>query len=137
MKAPYLIVLTVVISVIVAIVASRFISSNTAYGTIEIPMDLEVAKYVGINVDTDALHFGMIHPPGSARREFTIQNTFKKDMQFTITTKGNMAPLTEVTESSFILKPGETKTVRFEVKITNSIEYGNYSGQATINYYDI
>jgi len=137
MKVPYLIILTVVLSIIVAIIASNFMSSNTAYGTIEIPMDVGVAKYVGIQVDNDALHFGVVLPPGSARRDLTIQNTFKKDMQFTVSTRGQMGTWAEVDHNTFTLAPGETKTVEFKVNIARDIEYGNYTGVATINYYDI
>lgn len=97
-------------------------------------MDLEVKREIGINIDTDAFHFGGLRPGGSSERQVSIRQEYDFPVLVNIKTKGEMADLVSVSENNFVLEPGESKTVTFTAKVGKETSYGNYTGNVIFEF---
>ena len=94
-----------------------------------IDMYLKVDDYVGINVDTDALHFGTVSPGGSGTRSVFLSNNYGKSLKVEIKVYGDLAEFVSV-EKSLVLSKNETKKISFTASIPKNALYGNYTGRA-------
>ncbi|MBU0459235.1 MAG: hypothetical protein KKH52_04590 [Nanoarchaeota archaeon] len=93
-------------------------------------MDVVIGNYTGINLDTDAVHFGTIEKGKATTRtrEVVITNNHDKSKKIYITTSGKLSKWVELSEDSFILSPQENKSVQVMLKINPEIDYGTYNG---------
>lgn len=94
-----------------------------------IDMDLKVGDYVGINTDTDALHFGTINPGGFGTRSVLLSNNYDTTLKVKIKVYGDLAEFVSV-QNNFVLLKNETKKIPFIVSIPQEAVYGNYTGKA-------
>ncbi|MBU0758412.1 MAG: hypothetical protein KKF44_10165 [Nanoarchaeota archaeon] len=97
-----------------------------------IEMDLIVKNNVGININTDALHFGGAPPSGSAERGIDIKNDYSFPLLVTIKTSGELAPLVVVSKNNFLIQPGEKTEVMFFATVPKDYELGKYTGSIRI-----
>jgi len=95
-----------------------------------IPIDVEVGYTVGINVDTDAFHFGRTSPGGSAWREFNIKNEKDYVQEVLIRFEGDVAYWMKPSLNNFTFGPGQTKKITLTVNVPENAEVGNYTGEA-------
>ena len=102
----------------------------------EIGMDLMVTankKSYGINIDTDAIHFGMLPVGGGAVRHLNITNTYDYDV-FVYITKDNstLSGIVSIVPNSFVLKPDENKKINAAISVPEWFKAGNYNGSVTV-----
>lgn len=114
--------------------ASIFYSLYYIYDVQDIPMDVKVQDHVGFNLDTDALHFGIVMSPGYAGRSIVVTHPLDRPLQVVIQTSGEIAPWVEANYWEFVLQPGETKSVLFELYCPEGVEPGNYSGNVRVTF---
>ena len=100
------------------------------YETQELKMDVIIGNYTGINIDTDAIHFGTIEKGKSAprTREVVIANVNNKSRKVYLTKSGELSKWIVLSESNFILSSHENKTIQVTLKINPETDYGNYNG---------
>ena len=90
-------------------------------------MYLTVGDYVGFNVDTDAIYFGVINKSGSGSRIIDIKNTDVPYM-VNIESYGELAKWVYVSENNFLIRPYENKSLKVTVLVPPDAAYGNYAG---------
>ena|SRR3989344_9458971 len=96
------------------------------YTTTIVPYDYRTSNYIGINADTNMLHFGTGTPGSILQRAITI--TTNEAVYITITTDHNYV---YPTENNFLMKINTTKEITFYVTIPQQPP-GNYSGKIII-----
>jgi hypothetical protein len=98
-------------------------------------MDVKVGMVVGINIDTDAMHFGIVRPRGIARHKLNITNIFDYNSQIIISWKGNISHMISVSDNNFALEPGEIRVVTFSCTIPeNAPINATYEGRARVMF---
>jgi hypothetical protein len=93
-----------------------------------------IGQQGGFSVDADFLNLGRVTPGGSGKRGITFY-PLDEDVLVHLEFYGNITDNVKVSENDFIL---EDESKEIEVYIVNSsyLDYGNYSGQLGIFYYD-
>ncbi len=140
MKKEKLIFLIVIIAYICIAVTFIFYSY---YGkpifVREIGMNIEVIeseqKVMGMNIDIDALHFGIFRPGMTSTRGINLTNIFDEDAVVTIETDGSeIAEWVSVSENLVPVKKGESKIVDVSCSIPQNASPGNYTGKLYVTY---
>ena len=74
----------------------------------------QINKY-GVNIDTDALHFGKLSFGDSAKRTLNIKNDYDFDVLINFEKdKSALSEIVKISSSSFILKPQESIDVNIK-----------------------
>lgn len=125
-----------ILSLIFALLAGTFIAilyySSLIYDVAYISMDIKISDHPGINVDSDALHFGKATSPGGADRYILVSNDYALPLKVMITSRGELSSWINLNESSFILEPAETRSIKVSAEIPSGVSYGNYTGTLKI-----
>jgi len=102
---------------------------------IEIAMDLVVedTKIIGVNPDTDALHFGTIPRKGSSTRKFNIANNKDYPLFINISLEGDFVQWINISKNNFILEPKESELIKFTVKVPGNAISKIYNGTAYVS----
>jgi hypothetical protein len=100
--------------------AFYFLFQAPVYDVIEYPMEVYVDNIVGVNVQTDVVHFGIVPPGGSSGRDMTVTaGDFPTIVTFEST--GDIAPWVSVSENGFRLSPLQNRTVTIDVNVPDDI----------------
>ena len=97
-----------------------------------VPMDVKVSDHSGFNLDTDAMHFGLVMSPGAVERSMIISHGSDEPLRVEIKTEGVMSEWVYPEEDSFVLWPNQSKEVMFDINVPENIEYGHYNGTIKI-----
>jgi len=97
-----------------------------------IEMQLKVDNYLGFNVDTDKLYFGVIPQGNTGTRRVVIENKNYEKSVVRIKLNGDLKDWIIVSENNFALKRGEAKEVKVEVTVPSDAKKGEYTGGMTI-----
>ncbi len=95
----------------------------------EIPIDVTIGDYVGINLDPGSLHFGTLLPGTSARRYFVLRAD-QEDIAISLIVADIPFVIPEAT--SFILHKGENRSVTFTAAPPKELEKRTYIGKLII-----
>lgn len=118
-----------VMAIVCTSIASYFIIFRSDIKDVKIiPMDIEVGNFVGINVENDSLHFGATSPSGSARRNITVTNTYRKPVEVTIQTEGAMDGWISGYEPIFELESGASREFMLRASPPAGTKFGKYNG---------
>jgi len=103
---------------------------QNTYETQELKMDVIVGNYTGINLDTDAVHFGTIkkEDPALRMREVVIINSYNESKEVFLSVDGKLSKWAALSENHFILSPNENKSIEVTLKISSEIGSGTYYG---------
>ncbi len=90
-----------------------------------------ISNRIGFDTSDERISFGGIIPGGSSTRTVVIEN---KGIQRTgyVYVRGNISPYVSVSESPFMLKPYENKTLVFLMSAPLSHYGGVYTGEFKI-----
>ncbi len=97
-----------------------------------LPMDVEISGKLGINGDSDALHFGSVQPGGWAKKSIILSNNNTYILRVALSGTGNITPYLVFPENNFMLKSNETKTLDLWVQTPDTIGYGRYVGDLRV-----
>ena len=125
--------LTLISLLVLVIISTSFMSyfilfKSDIKDVRRIPMDIEVGRFVGINVANDSLHFGATTGGGSARRNLTIRNTYRSPVQVTIKTEGEMKGWISGYKPTFELAKNEQRELMIRASPPRSASIGKYNG---------
>ncbi len=115
------------------IITILFVSGCFFFPKEKIPYTFEVSKTkgVGINADTNALHFGRFPPKGGGKRFFDLENDYEKKCNFVIAADGQAVNWLTF-EKNFTLNPFETKHIEIKLFVPENTPNGFYSGNILI-----
>lgn len=122
----------VIISVISLVVSLTFLAVIQEVKTLSI--QLEVANRLGFNVDTDKIYLGAIPPGNSGERSVIIENKEYEKSIVRIKVYGELKKWVTVSENSFTLKKGESKTVKVKVMIPENAGLKDYESELIIMF---
>lgn len=130
---PKTLILLIFIALLISVgLTTIFFSLVYIEDTKVVPMDIEVGDRIGLNLDADAMHFGMSSPGGEARRGLIVQHQSSIPLKVDIRMYGEMASWIEVEENEFVLNPNQTKEVYLTVHIPQGTSLGSYNGTIVI-----
>ncbi|MFW5865997.1 MAG: hypothetical protein ACOCU6_02800 [Nanoarchaeota archaeon] len=127
-KNSLLAIISIFVVVIALVIMMFFALQNSVRddGVIRssIAYDYQVIDEIGVNIDTDALHFG--GGPRGAIRQRSLNLTPHHDgtLLFSWVGDGNLS----VSDNNFAVSSGEIVQVNFTLVIPENASYGNYSG---------
>jgi hypothetical protein len=100
----------------------------------ELSVDFSVHPgVVGLNADTDALHFGSFAPGSSSRRSVVVEPAHNGRLVITFT--GNASPYLSVDPNDFSLSKGSQARLTFVAAAPDGTPVGNYTGKAKFSIY--
>ncbi len=100
----------------------------------EMAVDFRVQHgIIGLDADTDALHFGTIAPGGSSERLMTV--TPAHDARLVIVFAGDAAPYLSVDKDDVRVVADEPIALNFTVTLPGNMSDGNYTGTAKLYFY--
>ena len=113
------------LSSVITILAFQYFYTTSIYEIREVGMDVYVRNTPGLNVDSDALHFGIVPPGGSGRRTITIEND---DIANTVSIEayGDIASWVYVSENDFYIAPSETRSIEVSVDVPGDTPVRSY-----------
>ena len=128
--------LALIIVLLCCIVISTIIFSISAYYNVkplavkEVSMDVTVreGKKVGINADTDALHFGILQPVQKGARGINTTNNMDIPVRVQIYVSGNISEWITLSKNDYVLEPGNGEIVDVHLTVPYSGNDGNYTG---------
>ncbi|MBW2980862.1 hypothetical protein KY360_05590 [Candidatus Woesearchaeota archaeon] len=98
-----------------------------------IPMDVIVGTHLGMNIDTDALHFGMIGRNGCGNRNILVKHQYDSPVKVVIDVTGELEGWTWIEENDFILNKNGERKIEFKVCAPADAILGKeYTGTARI-----
>jgi hypothetical protein len=108
---------------------SQLNSKVIAYRVINTSVEVKLGV-MGLNGDKDALRFGRVAPGNGGSRFINISTKEKALVNIYIT--GEMAKFLIVDKNSFVMEPGTSLSVPFNIYIPDNATVGNYTGKVTI-----
>lgn len=129
--------LLLLVTIIILSVSTTYVLYKIWYKEVKINefgMDITITAggFVGINVDKDAIHFGIIPIGSNAKRYINLTNTQSYNV-FVYATKDNskLSKIVTISPNYFTLKANENKQINVSVYVPEGFEPGNYSGKIT------
>lgn len=98
----------------------------------KLEIQLKVDNYLGFNVDTDKIYFGVIPPGNIGARKVEIENNEHEKSVVRLKVFGELKGWVVVSENNFALKKGESKTVKVEVYVPEGAELKDYDSKLII-----
>jgi hypothetical protein len=96
----------------------------------ETRMDIKVINesIAGVNVDTDAIHFGKVQKGGESMRILTLINNDDKPHFIILKSFGNISSFISVSENNFVLQPHAFKNITVVARPPIDAKEGYYEG---------
>jgi len=103
-------VLVALISIAMTSVAYWLVNRQAAYDSKVFDMDVYIENRAGFNVDTDAIHFGVVPPNATSERKIILHVAdFRTNV--VIGVSGDLAGWVVVSDNNFIMEPNESRTI--------------------------
>lgn len=132
--ARLLILLVIIALLCVGITALIYTSvkEDSPFEVRRLPYDFVVKDSVGINLDTDIMHFG--GGPHGSNLQRSLNLTSSRDAFVVITWQGEGDLTTN--KNDFLLFADQAQSVRFVLFVSPDLEYGNHSGEIIFSFYE-
>jgi len=88
-------------------------------------MDVYVDASAGMNIDTDAIHFGKVPPGATSGRRMLVSGGDQRT-QVTFETSGQLSGWVSVSENNFILEPHQNKSVDINLAVPATAHAPDY-----------
>lgn len=125
MKKIYLFIFVLIVVIVTVLLGFVIFKEFLLYSYNKIDLDFVVGDHLGFDPDPDALHFGTIPKGFYGFRDIQIQNLGCE--KCIVYLRSNIKWL-KIDNNNFILKEGETKSVRIFLNVPNDAELGKYYG---------
>ncbi len=129
-------VLILIVFVLISCIFWYINSANQIKDSQIIEMDLYVKNSsTGINLDTDAVHFGTLNPAEASRatREVTISHVHSRSCDVRIVSAGELSKWVSLSDDRFVLNEGANKSIQVTLNLPSDAEYGYYGGMLIAN----
>ena len=91
----------------------------------EFGADIYVNNIVGLNVDVDAIHFGIVAPGSEGLRKMTI-NTSEYRTLISVESSGPIAEWISVSENNFVMEPHSSKLIWVSAQVPENTTVPNF-----------
>ncbi len=127
-------VIILVSLVLISSIATYFYVSYRVVDVKNLKMYLTVGNNLGFNTDTNAIYFGTVPTGGSSSRTISIKNERCSKCLVKINSEGKISNFINVSNNNFFMNKGESKDVKIEVFVPDSLNEGNYTGTLKIYF---
>ena len=130
--------LILLITMIVISTSMTYILYKSYYKKIivsEFDMDVTILAegIVGLNVDTDAIHFGIVPKGGGSTRHVNLTNSEDYSVFIYIEKDDSLlSSLVRIEPNYFTLEGNEYESVDVKLFVPEDFESGNYTGKVTV-----
>lgn len=125
-----LVIIFFLISIILFSASLTFSAIAQEFKTLDI--QLTVANHLGFNTDTDKLYLGTMPRGNMASRSVLIENKEYEKSVVRLKVFGELKNWVTVSENNFVLKKGESKTVKIEANVPEDAELKDYESRLVI-----
>lgn len=125
-------VLVVMLVYLVTILLVSVFKLSSPYRVDVVPYDFSVKEHLGVNVDSDIIHFGG-GPPGVLLSRSVI---LEAEVDSRVTVFWDGPGIMSVSKNDFMLSKGENTSVMFYLTVPAGLELGNYSGNVTFSFFE-
>jgi hypothetical protein len=134
MKTKEIIILSILILIISCGLTVIFYSFYIIKDVKKITMDLIVddSGIVGVNSDTDGLHFGTVPRKGSSTRRMIINHKENYPVYVSIHAYGPFLEWLNISDYNLYLEPNEDREIKFTVKVPENADSGIYNGTVIV-----
>ena len=102
-----------------------FILTDPTYDVKEFGMDVYVGTASGFNIDTDAVHFGIVPPGAVSERQILLRaGPFRSLIK--IEAHGDIAQWVHVSENNFILEANESRLIFIYATVPEGAKIPDY-----------
>mgnify|MGYP001562819281 CR=1 FL=1 len=119
---------SILIILVISIAVVYFMYSVIDVVYIDFDFKVSDPKHIGFNVDSDALHFGIIPPGGNGHRDLILENEERVRVLIKVIGSDYVYP----NKNNFILGPNNSTSVEFSASPPLDTLPGNYSGKVRI-----
>jgi hypothetical protein len=137
MKITNFIIFSILIMIIVPIFFYIFFIKMTIIDIKIIDTDVNIDYSVGFNLDTDALHFGIVPPAGTGTRNITITNEYNRDCKVNINIDGKMKDWFEISNNNFEFKENQSENIMFKINPPIDTKIGDYNSKIILTFLKI
>ncbi|MEM4325850.1 MAG: hypothetical protein QXU40_00930 [Candidatus Pacearchaeota archaeon] len=95
-----------------------------------IDAEVQVSNFLGFNIDTEELIFGVMMPGNTGKRVVILNSS--KPVFVKIKSKGDIAKWISFSDNNFILDG--YKEINFYISIPDDAKYGNYTGKVIVYF---
>lgn len=125
-------VLIVVLLYSVVLLLVSVFALSTPYLVENIPYDFSVKDKLGVNVDSDSLHFG--GGPAGVILQRSLAFTVEQDSRVVVSWDGPGS--LSVDKNDFILKKGENTSIMFYLSFSKDLPIGDYNGTVELHFFE-
>lgn len=133
----------ILIGTAVLFFAIFFSLALTPYKVLEYDMDVKFGmdENIGINVDTDAIHFGKVPSQkltgrsAEATRELIVSSG-EANVRAVVKTSGELGQWVTAEPKKFHLAKNQTQTIVLTARVPYDTEPGNYTGKAIVTLFE-
>jgi hypothetical protein len=114
------------------------LSSNSLgylIATSEIDVFFMIGENPGFAVEKEYLHFGMVTPGGSSKKEMTIRG-LENDVFVVVSFDDNVSQHIRASPNNFVLEKNQEQLLNLSLTNTHNLSIGNYTGKMIISYYE-
>jgi hypothetical protein len=94
----------------------------------EIEVKVQVADFIGFDVNSSLLTFGAMTPGQKGMRNITIESNISRPVVAHFEKEGIAEWITGY-EEGYVLQPYEKKSMRLNLEVPPGTEHGNYTGK--------
>lgn len=128
-----LLVVVVMLSVSITYILYKLYHKEVIINEFDMDITVTAEGIVGLNVDTDAIHFGIVPLGGGSTRRINVSNSEDYDVFIYLEKDYSvLSSLVRIDPNYFVLKSNENKRVDVAVRIPKDFEPGNYTGKVTV-----
>jgi len=113
------------LSAVATLSAFWYLRFMPVYKVEDLGIDVYVYNKGGFNLDTDAIHFGIVPPGGSGERSMVIRANELRTI-IRMETYGDISGWVSVSENNFVLEPYENRTVLVRVAVPEDAKSPDY-----------
>src|SRR3989344_3058823 len=132
MEKNKILILLLVTAILSITLTYFFYQSAKIYSIKELKMNIIIGNYIGLNTDTDAIHFGTTLPGTSANREIVLNTD--KNITVNLKLSGNISSFIKIPENNFILSKNMQKSIKLTSVIPLNATKGVYIGILKITF---
>jgi hypothetical protein len=134
-----IIIILSVVFILSALAANMLISSLLIFDVQETKMDIKVIEenVVGLNIDTDAIHFGKVQRGAEGIRNITVTNDDSRPHLIQAKAYGNISGFVYMSENNFVLGSHEARNLSVMARPPIDAALGYYDGTLQILFLNI
>ncbi len=128
-----LLIIVIWLSVSITYVSYKGYYKERVINEFEMDITITASKFVGLNVDTDAIHFGVVPLGGGSSRRINLTNSKDYDvLVYVEKDDSELSSLVYIDPNYFTLEANENKRVEIGVSVPEDFTPGNYTGKVRV-----